>query len=328
EGATLRAKLNEALSPRPAAIDPAELEKARERQRLLVMENEILKASLEREMEQNRKLLAAARGDVAFEQQLQAARAELSSVQKEAADLREESRRLREQLELAARRHDAELRAREEETAALRAEIASLQRDLAALRAPAADRPREAPQAAPQNVELASIRADLERERARREDLERENHALVRELERLSSIRVTPASLRISEVPVEDIAAAEAARAWRLERERDELRRQLQRAREELRRTRPAQDSAGKLDKLAARARQLESRLALYESEPEPYAPEELALFKPPARATPPRAAFQVAQADRDGAPEAPVSHPRESSAPASGATHPPPAAT
>ncbi|MCC6232393.1 MAG: hypothetical protein IT580_07090, partial [Verrucomicrobiales bacterium] len=57
----LEAKLKEALSPRPAALDPAELERVRERNLTLAKENEILKASLDRQMVESQRVLEQAR---------------------------------------------------------------------------------------------------------------------------------------------------------------------------------------------------------------------------------------------------------------------------
>jgi tetratricopeptide (TPR) repeat protein len=294
--ATLQAKLREALSPRPAAIDPAELIKAEERNRLLVKENEILNACLDRAMAEHQRVLDSAKRALEFEQQLQAARGELAAARREADELREASQRLHVQLEQS-------IREREEESALLKKEIAALRKDLASARA-------EAEAAGKKEQSVAALQYELSEQRKITEALQRENAGLMRQLEWLTSIRVTPASLKIPELGSDTFAGAEAARARRLERERDELRRELAQARNALRQ----QDPEGANPKaLAGRVRHLEARLGVLEAQREPYTREELALFREPAERSTPRVIF-VAQ--RTGKPAEPSTPSRPSAPP------------
>ena len=93
--------VGEALAPMPASMNPAELAKAEERNRLLIKENEILKASLERKMSENQRLTELAARATDLQNQLETARTELATQRKEAEELRSERARLVAKLEQA-----------------------------------------------------------------------------------------------------------------------------------------------------------------------------------------------------------------------------------
>jgi tetratricopeptide (TPR) repeat protein len=280
ERTVLQAKLQEALSPKPAALDPAELAKAEERNRLLMKENEILKAGLDRLMAENQKLLDTAKRALEFEQQLQAARAELSTQRKEITGLRQEREKLQAKLDTASRKSSeepartsgtAEKSARPESTAA---------------------------------TDLVALRKELLEERTQAEVLRRENASLLRELEKLTAIRVTPASLTVPEVSSSEAASAEVARVRRIEREREQLERDLHDAKAELKKRDPSLAEA-RAQKLAEEVAALTAQVRTLEANPEPYTPEELALFRAPETGNELRP-VQVAQAT----PGAPASNP------------------
>ncbi|MBL9137782.1 MAG: tetratricopeptide repeat protein [Verrucomicrobiales bacterium] len=276
---TLQAKLQEALSPKPAAIDPAELAKAEERNRLLMKENEILKAGLERQMADHQKLLETAKRALEFEQQLQIARAELSAQKKEIAGLRQEREKLQAKLDAASRKSNDEV---------------------AASRPSPSQEKSTGPADSTTSADLAALRLELADQRSKADELRRENATLLRDLERLTAIRVTPASLTVSEVSSSEVAAAEVARVRRLERERDELERDLQIAKAELKRRDPSMAEA-RAQRLAQEVAALTAQVRTLEAKPEPYSAEELALFRAPETSSELRP-VQVAQAT-PGAP-------------------------
>lgn len=326
ERSTLQARLHEALSPKAAAVDPAELAKAEERILLLVKENEILKAGLDHQMAENRRVLDTARRAVELEQQLQTARTEVTALRRQTDELRGERQKLASKLDAANRRSDEQL-------ASLRTEIEGLRKDLTAAR----DRGRGSVAGDPA-VELASLRTELADQRAAGEQLRRENETLLREIEKRTDIRITPASLKVSELPAEDPAGISAGRYRRLERERDELRRDLDVARAELRRgerdrNRGQVGAADRTRELTREVARLEARVGALESKPDPYSKEELALFEAPVQA--PKEVLQVAQATASGSapassgagpagvnetPAAGAGSPAVTNAPASGA--------
>lgn len=297
ERTVLQAKLQEALSPKPAALDPAELAKAEERNRLLMKENEILKAGLDRQMSENQKLLETAKRALEFEQQLQTARAELASQKKEIAGLRQEREKLQAKLDAAARKTSEDV---------------------------ATARPATVPEKPPvssdtEAADLAALRKELAEQKSKADELRRENATLTRDLERLTSIRVTPASLSVPEVSSSEVAAAEVARVRRLEREREELERDLQNARAELKRRDPSMAEA-RAQKLAQEVATLTAQVRALEAKPEPYTPEELALFRAPQSGAELRP-IQVAQAT----PGAPVPNSGSTPKPAESSDSPAP---
>lgn len=327
---SLQARLREALAPKPAALDPAELARSQERNLLLTKENEILKASLDRQMADYKKLVETAAKALELEKQLGAARTELASLRRENNDLRGERQKLTAKVEALGKKSDT--------SAALRGEIEELKRELA--------QARGSSDAGISDSDLAKLRAELAEQRAAAAELRADNSTLVRELDKLTAIKVTPASLKTAEVPSMEFAATEALnRVRRLERERDELRQTLEQTRNELKQ----RETAGQLQgtEMTAKVSGLEARIASLEAKPEPYAPEELALFQAPSRAaeiasaTPVAASLapvQMAQATPAPSAPAPASTPAATNAPSapssapaaspssSGPTSPPPA--
>lgn len=259
---TLDARLREALSPRPAALDPAELAKSEERNRFLMKENEILKASLDHQMTENRNLMLAAKRALDLEDLLNQSQAELASYRRESAELRRDRDRLQARIDSLARR--------DRDSTALEKEVADLRRRLN-------DRSQPDP-----TTDAATIQKEMASLRRTNDELRRDNAVLIREIERLSSVQVTPASLKVSEVANPDFYPAESTRIRQLERERDDLRRQLDQSRKD--RSQPDPTST---EPLLRQVRHLTARIAILEADAVPYSPEELALFQPPATPNP-----------------------------------------
>lgn len=267
ERVTLQARLKEALAPKPAGSDPAEFARAQERNLLLTKENEILKASLGHQMAEYKRVVETAAKALELERQLGIARTELVAVRHENHALREDREKLAARVEALGRKADP--------TAVLRGEIETLKRELAEARG--------GTEGADAATELAQLRSELMEQRTAASELRSDNATLVRELEKLTAIKVTPASLRTAEVASVEMAASEAAgRVRRLQRERDDLRRALDEARGELHRRDLAGEAKGA--EWTRKVAGLEARIASLEAKPEPYLPEELALFQPPSR--------------------------------------------
>lgn len=287
---TLDARLREALSPRPAALDPAELAKSEERNRFLMKENEILKASLEHQMTENRNLMLAAKRAFELEELLKQSQAELASYRRESLELRRDRDRLQARIDTLARR--------DRDSSALEKEVADLRRRLN-------DRAQPDP-----STDAASAQKEMASLRRTNDDLRRDNAFLIREIERLSSVQVTPASLKVSEVANPEFYPAEAHRIRQLERERDDLRRQLDESRKER-----SQPDTSSTEPLLRQVRHLNARIATLEADAVPYSPEELALFQAPANPTP----LLIAQANPP-----PANTPTPSPAPAPAPTNAP----
>ena len=270
ERTTLQARLKEALAPKPAALDPAEVSRAQERNLLLTKENEILKASLERQMADNKRIVETAAKALELEKQLGAARTELTVLRRENSDLRGERQKLAAKVESLGKKADP--------SAVLRDEIEALKKELADARGGAAPAAVSSDAAA----ELAQLRSELAEQRAAMRTLRTDNATLTRDLERLTAIKVTPASLQAAEVPQVEVAAIDPAQVRRLEQERDELRRALDESRAES--NRRAQADAVRTGELSRKVDGLQARISSLEAKAEPYSTEELALFQPPAR--------------------------------------------
>lgn len=329
ERVTLEARLKEALSPKAAAVDPAELVKAEERILLLVKENEILKAGLDHQMAENRRILEKARNALELERALDAARAELATQRKQNDELRGERQKLQARVDQLDRKSD-------ERTARLEAELVALRKELADTKAG-----RARPGSSAGEPDLAALRDELAEQKKATDALRRENQQLSRDLEHLTAIKVPASSLAVAEVPGSDApeAGSVGERIQQLEREREALQRELDGTRAQLaQRERSADDAQAR--QLAREVDRLQGRVAALEARPEPYSAEELALFQAPRQLdlagapapvasgritafagsespVPPR---QVAQATPTSAP------PASPTAPAPSTNRPPPA--
>ena len=117
-------------------------------------------------------------------------------------------------------------------------------------------------------AQIASLQSDKER-------LQLEKAALDKRVKQSSASGVTPAA---APTPAQ---AADAKRIKQLERERDDLQKQLKTANNELN-SRKSKTASARLADLEKQLAALRARLATYEARQMPYTAEELALFKQP----------------------------------------------
>ena len=318
--ALLQAKLKEAFEIQPAAVDPRELAQANERIVSLEKEKDLLQTTLEQERarlpaanaaerERFRQQLAEANQQLrtqtervesltrekrAMQQRLEAlagapaAAAELEQVRRALAEatqkLSEQTARNeqlaqdRDALQTRLRQWDAEVEA----AAALRAENELLKRQLADARAAASREDTE--QALKQaQARIVALQSDLEILRLEKTTLEN----------RLSTMATAP--------PAPPPPSVDAERLRQLERERDELQKQLAAVTREL--TGVRDESAGRTREMTDQLTVLRARLEILEATPVPYTAEELALMKPPA----PRLAVVDSAPSRPAVPQSPA---------------------
>ncbi len=276
----LEAKLKEALSVQPAAMDPRELARAEAQISDLQKENDLLKVSLAQE---KNKPVAAPDTQALDEarQSLEEANRKLAEQTRLAEALTGEKESL--QARVTALRTDAEA------AAALRAENQLLKKQVADLQAA----PAPASPAEELNRQLAQAQAQIAALQSDTEILRLEKSALADRVKQLSDApAATAATTR----------AADAARIKELERERDDLRRSLAVANKELY-SRKGRAAAARLAGLEQQLATLRARLQVYEARQVPYTAEELALFRRPE----PRLEQPVKRASRASAQELPA---------------------
>jgi Tfp pilus assembly protein PilF len=308
--AVLEAKLKEALSVQPAAVDPRELARAEEKIRNLQKENDLLKVSLDqtkakpaigpdtKALDEARHALAEA--DRKLAEQTKTANAlalEKAALQAKldhpaaspanAADLEASKKALQEaDLKLAEQSKLAAGLAKEKEalqawlkilsadaaaTAALRTENQLLKKQLADLKAapPSEDKTEQARrQLAEAQTQIAALQSD-------KEMLRLEKSALENRIKQMSIPPPAAAGATASS------KAADAARIKQLQKERDDLQKQLAAANKELSR-RKGKATTGRVAELERQLATLRARLEVYEARQVPYTAEELALFKQP----------------------------------------------
>jgi len=248
--AVLEAKLKEALSVQPEAMDPRELARAEEKIRTLQKENDLFKVSLAQE---KAKALPAPDTNAVAET-LQA----LAVANRKVAEQTEAVNALT--LEKKALSADAKA------ATALRAENRLLKKQLADLKTtrPHADKEEEA------NRQLAKARAQIAVLQSDKEMLQLEKAALENRAK-----RPPPAAAAKAAAPVPP-KAADAGRIKQLERERDDLRKQLNAANKELY-GRKSKAAVTHLKELENQLAMLRARLEVYEARQTPYTAEELA---------------------------------------------------
>ena len=312
--AVLEAKLKEALSVQPAAVDPRELAKAEEKIRNLQKENDLLKVSLDQvkakpmpasdttALDQARQALAdadrklaeqtkAANALAAEKTALQAKLDQLAASPPNAAELAANKKALQEaDLKLAEQSKLASGLAQEKETlqarlktlsadaeaaAALRAENQLLKKQLADLKAapPPEDKAQQTRrQLAEAQTQIATLQSDKEMLRLEKSALEN----------RIKQLSTPPAPAK----------GADTARIKQLQKERDDLQKQLAAANKELY-SRKGKAAATRVAEIENQLATLRARLEVYEARQVPYTAEELALFKQPET--------KLTQADRKG---------------------------
>ena len=319
--AVLEAKLKEALAVQPAALDPRELARAEEKIRGLLKENDLLKVSLAQEQakplpaadtkaleetrqalaEANRKLAEQTKTANALALEKTALQSKLDNLTPNPANaaalettrkaLDEANRKLAEQSKLAselALEKEAlqgrikTLNTEAEAATALRAENQLLQKQLADLKAA----PPPSAKAEEANRQLAQAQAQIAALQSDKEMLRLQKLALENRVKQLSAAPVPPAVLP---APPQ---TSDPSRIKQLERERDDLRKQLAAANKELY-SRKGKAAAARLADIENQLATLRARLEVFEARQVPYTAEELALFKQPET--------QLARADRNG---------------------------
>ena len=251
----LEAKLKEALSVQPAAVDPRELARAEEKIRNLQKENGLLKVSL---AEVKAKVLPAP---------------DTNAVGKTSQALAAANRKLAEQTKTAnaLAREKKALSAEAEAATALRTENRLLKKQLADLKTA----PPPATKAGEASRQLTQARTQIAVLQSDKELLQLEKTALEDRLKRPSAPAVTTVA---APTPAK---AADANRIKQIERERDDLRKQLNAANKELG-SRKSKVAAARLVELEKQLAAVRARLEVYEARRTPYTTEELALFKQP----------------------------------------------
>lgn len=305
---SLQAKLREALSAQPAAVDPANLARAESRIKELARENELLKAGMNdgqtkptsaaaaRQLDQLRKDLEEAKKKMAAE----SARTEVLARQN--SDLQDQlaktitspkdngSRRsLQKQLDeatlkLAGQKEVADQLAREK--AALAARLSSLEADTAnttALRA--------------ENDMLRNQIANLNNTLQQANNTNEMGRRLVAAEAQIAALQSERSLLHLERGALENrvnklLAAAtlaptraeDARRIKALEQDRDALQRQLAAANKQPATNKDKPAGGLKADELAAQLAAVRAKLDVYETKLVPYSPEELALFRQPVK--------------------------------------------
>jgi tetratricopeptide (TPR) repeat protein len=319
--AVLEAKLKEALAVQPAALDPRELARAEEKIRGLLKENDLLKASLDQEKakaapaadtkaledtrqalaEANRKLADQTKTANALALEKTALQNKLNNLAPSASNaaaldtarkaLEDANRKLAEQSKLASQLalDKAALQGRlqalntdAEAATALRAENQLLKKQLADLKAappPTAKADEANRQAAQAQAQIAALQSD-------KEMLRLQKIALENQVKQLSTPPVTQA---VSPAPSK---TTDASRIKQLERERDDLQKQLAAANKEIY-SRKGKAGAARVADIENQLTALRARLEVFEARQVPYTADELALFKQPPT--------KLAQADRKG---------------------------
>jgi hypothetical protein len=249
-------------------MDPRELARAEEKIRNLQKENDLFKVSLAQERS---KALPAPDTNAVAEtlQALAVANRKLAEQTKTVNALALEKKAL-----------SADVKA----ATALRAENRLLKKQLADLRAA----PPPAAKAEEANRQLALAQAQIAVLQSDKEMLQLEKAALENRVKRPSAPAATAVA---APAPAK---APDASRIKQLERERDDLRKQLNAANKELY-GRKSKAAVARLKELENQLATLRARLEVYEARQTPYTAEDLALFKQP-ETKPPEADSKAAR--------------------------------
>jgi len=288
DNTTLAAKLKEALSVQPAAIDSRELDRARQQIESLTKENDLLKASLSQG--KTRTNVVTLTADSAALKELQAA---LIAANQKLADQTERADKLAFENQALQSRVQA-LLASPDALAALRAENAVLKKQIAELKVAAAKAPDstriqdDEKQAQLQVIAFQSQSQIWKLEKAALENKLKKSQAAAP----VAPVAPVPAPVA---APVAVVAPSadqskNEARIQELTQERDDLLAQLGEANKKLN-AQPKKSESPQIAALTTEVETLRGRLAVDEAQPVPYTAEELALFNAPAPAAAPAAA-------------------------------------
>jgi Flp pilus assembly protein TadD len=276
----LEAKLKEALAMQPAAVDPGELAKAQARIQSLQKENELLKASVDREKSKPAPVADAKAVELAqlalTEQKDQTTKLTLerdalqSRLKTLATQTEADNQLLKKQISELQAGNQA-LKPDAQAAAALRAENQLIKKELADIQASAAANSNKANESARQ---LAQAQAQIAALQSDNEILRLEKTAVEERYKQLSlntSAAAIPASA----------SAGDANRLKALERERDDLQKKLDAANKELY-SRKSKGAAARVGELEDQLSAVRARLAVVEAKVVPYSTEELALLQTP----------------------------------------------
>lgn len=305
EKSVLEAKLKEALSVQPAAVDPRELTKAQEQIRSLQKENDLLKVSLAEErakaspasgprsFEETKQALADTKRQLAQEtariktledekktlqkqlRNIPSATPEGTVVAETRAALDEANRKLKEQTELASRlqleKEALQTKLRTTATPTETASSEALRVENEALRKRVAESKPDST-AGELTRQLAEARTKIAALESEKENLRLEKMALQNRASPTTTVGALPGS--------SSARSGDATRIKELERERDDLLRKLELTQKEVS-GRKGKEAAARVDELGDELALLRARIAVFEARAVPYTPEELALFKP-----------------------------------------------
>ena len=304
DNSLLQAKVREAFSAQPAAVDPRELSKANDKIKSVTKENELLKITLgqekaakaadPREVERLKQQLADAsratteqtdRANLLAQEKLtlQNRLLALSQTGKSSPEtdavkksLTEANRRLNEQLTLntqlqsekaALQTRVATLTVDAEAADALRAENLLLKKQLTDLKLAGASG-----NAGDTTRKLAEAQAQIAALQSDKELLRQEKLSLQQQVKQLTLANVTI---------THGAAPENTARVKQLESERDDLQKRLSLAQTELA-ARKGRTTASQIDDLRGQLEVLRTRIAVYQAPAIPYTKDELALFQKP----------------------------------------------
>ncbi len=290
DNTTLAAKLKEALSVQPAAIDSRELTRAQQQIQSLMKENDLLKAGMSQGKTLTNVVTLAADTTALKEVQaeLNAANQKLAEQMERADKLALENAALQSRVQTLMTSPDA-LEALRAENALLKKQIADLK--LAAAKAPDIARIQDDEKQAQLQVIAFQSQAEI---------WKLEKIALENKLKKAQAAAVPPAPAPVVAVaPAADQSGNEAS-IRELMQERDELRAQLGAANKKLASFKSPPPSV-QLNELTNELQVLRGRLAVDEAQPVPYTADELALFSAPAPAAAPAAANQASTAMPEG---------------------------
>ena len=259
EKTNLEAKLKEALSVQPAAVDPVQLSRAQKKLTDLEKERDLLKVALEQERARAAKLEQGPRPDPQAVKQLEGERDELKRQLAQALAQRDDAEsRYQQRIHLA----QSKLKQLDE----LQKERDDLDKKLKIAQARASVESERKPSKA----ELK----ELNKVQAEKEAAEKKFYSVAKELSDLQSERE-------KELKAHQVALA---RIRQLEEERDSLQTKLTAVT-------TVAAKGGSVDSLvtlqmATELEKLRARVAALEAKPAPFTPEELALFKKPGGST------------------------------------------
>ena len=272
----LEAKLKEALSAQPAAVDPRELAKAQTQIKDLLKENELLKISLA-----EAKTNAAQANPAATEQ----ARKELEEANRKVAQLKEANATLAMEREALQARFKTLGASPDAATAALREENELLKKQLASVKS------REAalPEGVDLNRKLQEAQSEIavlqsEQETWRLEKAALENQVKQRSPAPAPVANPTPVAVAVSPAPMPDVPGADKVR--QLEDQMSELQKSLATASKLISGGRESREMAAHIKEMTREIAGLHARIGILEARPIPYTSEELALITKPNATT------------------------------------------